>query len=66
MMALVYGVTFGGKFCKKWTKGRWGSCWKLVFLTEIEIEPNPCVIIRALRLWHPYSGELQLETGDEF
>jgi len=64
VMALFDGVALGGEFGQKRAEDCWRGRCIVVFLAEIEIEPDPFVVARTVGLGHPGSVESSLETSD--
>jgi hypothetical protein len=62
VVALVNRVVFASEFGEKWTEGGRRGWRVTVFFAEIEVEPDPSVIVRSLGLRYAGLVEPALET----
>jgi hypothetical protein len=62
VVSLVDGVVFGRQFSEEGAKSGWGGWRVCEFLAEVEVEPDPLVVVGPLGLGNAGSVEPTLET----
>ena len=62
MVTLLDGVAFSREFDQKGAQRRWSRCREAVFPTEVDIKPDPFMVILMEGLRHMLLVQVALET----